>query len=638
MPSDGSRPPRRAPSGRAPARSGSGSGRSTGGGTRGSGAGKGRPDSPGRRPAARSSSPRTGGAAGGTRGTGRSGASRSGVRDQGSGSGRGGATSRSASARTSGRPADRSGRPDSRRDTSERPASRGGSATERGRTGSGTRSPGRTGGGATAGRTTGGRPGSGASRGRPPARTSGTGARPDAPRTRDRDRDWDSDRPRTRTTTSSSVRDAAERRRPNEEGSAPLPRGAKKWGNVARRGAREVTAQSAPEGGQRNTYFVDERTRRKDAPPPRRQAGWVRADGARKEWEDTEPLPSKAGGRGRAKRATGGDGVTSGSTKSGNGGAAGSAGAALAALSGKRTLPADVATEIRNAADVATAAHRERLVERAESAFGAFERGRFQDALRAIKPVADEAPSVPDVRELAGLAAYRVGRWREAVRHLQAFGLLGDSTEHLPILMDCQRALHKPKKVAELWTELRQRSPEPDVLAEGRIVAAASLADGGDLSGAIAMLSTAGATKALRNPSARQHPPVVPAGRPLRAGGRRAPGPRVLRTGGPGRSGRLRRGRPAARPRTPSAAPARRRGPRARRSWPSRLRRRPPRPQRRRQPDRPEAAGLRCPSGRGRQRRHGRRRRRGRGRRHCRRGRSRRWRQGWRSRRSRRRG
>ncbi len=69
--------------------------------------------------------------------------------------------------------------------------------------------------------------------------------------------------------------------------------------------------------------------------------------------------------------------------------------------------------------------------------------------------------------------------------------------------MDCQRALHKPKKVAELWSELRQSSPEPDVLAEGRIVAAASLADTGDLNGAIAMLATAGAAKALRNPSDR---------------------------------------------------------------------------------------------------------------------------------------
>ena len=69
--------------------------------------------------------------------------------------------------------------------------------------------------------------------------------------------------------------------------------------------------------------------------------------------------------------------------------------------------------------------------------------------------------------------------------------------------MDSQRALHKPNKVAELWTELRQSSPDPDVLAEGRIVAAASLAENGDLNGAIAMLATAGAAKTLRNPSDR---------------------------------------------------------------------------------------------------------------------------------------
>ena len=99
------------------------------------------------------------------------------------------------------------------------------------------------------------------------------------------------------------------------------------------------------------------------------------------------------------------------------------------------------------------------------------------------------------VRELAGLAAYRAGKWREATRHLQAHAALSDSSEHLPVLMDCQRALGKPKKVADLWTQLRQSSPEPDVLAEGRIVAAASLADTGDLQGAVSMLATAGASR-----------------------------------------------------------------------------------------------------------------------------------------------
>jgi tetratricopeptide (TPR) repeat protein len=168
-------------------------------------------------------------------------------------------------------------------------------------------------------------------------------------------------------------------------------------------------------------------------------------------------------------------------------------------------LPPEFAAAIRNAAadNGATQLHREHLVERAEDAYAAYERNRYQEAFRYIKPVADETPAVPAVRELAGFAAYRSGRWRDALRHLGAFGELSDATDHLPVMMDSQRALHKPKKVAELWNELRHSSPEPDVLAEGRIVAAASLADGGDLDGAIALLSTAGASKALRNPSGR---------------------------------------------------------------------------------------------------------------------------------------
>ena len=214
---------------------------------------------------------------------------------------------------------------------------------------------------------------------------------------------------------------------------------------------------------------------------------WKRDDGAR-EWEDDEPRP------GGAQAAAGPRGSSA---------ATASAAEAIAALTHKHALPPEIATEIRNAADVATARHREHLVDRAEAAYGAYERGRFQDAMRAIKPVADEAPGVAAVRELAGLAAYRCGRWRSAAGHLEAFGRLSDSAEHLPVLMDCQRALHKPKKVAALWAELRQSSPDPDVLAEGRIVAAASLADSGDLNGAIAMLANAGASKALRNPSER---------------------------------------------------------------------------------------------------------------------------------------
>ena len=46
-------------------------------------------------------------------------------------------------------------------------------------------------------------------------------------------------------------------------------------------------------------------------------------------------------------------------------------------------------------------------------------------------------------------------------RHLEAFGRLSDSAEHLPVLMDCQRALHKPKKVAALWASSGRARPIP---------------------------------------------------------------------------------------------------------------------------------------------------------------------------------
>ena len=228
---------------------------------------------------------------------------------------------------------------------------------------------------------------------------------------------------------------------------------------MARRGAHEVSRRAADERG---GDALDERERRRGAPRPKPAAQWTRDDGAR-EWEDTEAGARRAKGKGRRPSP---DADADAGT--------GSATEAIAALSQRHALPPEIATDIRNAADIATARHREHLVDRAESAYGAYERGRFQDALRAIKPVADEAPGVAPVRELAGLAAYRCGRWRSAATHLEAYGRLSDSAEHLPVLMDCQRALHKPKKVAALWAELRQSSPDPDVLAEGRIVAAAS--------------------------------------------------------------------------------------------------------------------------------------------------------------------
>lgn len=166
-------------------------------------------------------------------------------------------------------------------------------------------------------------------------------------------------------------------------------------------------------------------------------------------------------------------------------------------------LPEEVATAIRRAAEGATAHRREVLVAKAADALAAYGRGRYQDAARLAKQVAEEAPAVAAVRELAGLGAYRAGRWREAARQLQAYGELTGDLEHVPVLMDCQRALGRPARVADLWASLRAQSPGPDVLAEARIVAAGNLADRGDLDGAVSLLASAGARRSLRNPSAR---------------------------------------------------------------------------------------------------------------------------------------
>jgi len=168
-----------------------------------------------------------------------------------------------------------------------------------------------------------------------------------------------------------------------------------------------------------------------------------------------------------------------------------------------RPLPPEVAAEIRRALDPSTAHHKEVMVAKMEDAVAAYDRGRYPEAAKLGKQVANEAPMVPAVRELVGLAAYRAGRWREAIRQLDAFDALTDGVDHIPALMDSHRALGKPRKVATLWTELRQRSPEPEVLAEARMVAAGSLADRGDLDGAISLLAAAGAAKALRNPADR---------------------------------------------------------------------------------------------------------------------------------------
>ena len=117
-----------------------------------------------------------------------------------------------------------------------------------------------------------------------------------------------------------------------------------------------------------------------------------------------------------------------------------------------------------------------------------FAEDRFSDARKSLRPVVEEVPDLPEGRELMGLCQYRLGRWREAIKELEAFRDLTGSAEQNPVLADCYRAVGRHARVAELWEELREASPSAELVTEGRIVAAGSLADQRELGAAIVLL------------------------------------------------------------------------------------------------------------------------------------------------------
>jgi tetratricopeptide (TPR) repeat protein len=131
------------------------------------------------------------------------------------------------------------------------------------------------------------------------------------------------------------------------------------------------------------------------------------------------------------------------------------------------------------------------VVGRLAAAASAYEADRYSEAAAALRPLASRYPASPTIRELYGLTLYRQGRWSAAIRELDAYGRLTGSFDQYPVLADCHRALGHHRVVDELWEQLRDASPNGALVAEGRLVAAGSLADRGDLHAAIRLLRRA---------------------------------------------------------------------------------------------------------------------------------------------------
>lgn len=132
----------------------------------------------------------------------------------------------------------------------------------------------------------------------------------------------------------------------------------------------------------------------------------------------------------------------------------------------------------------------ERMISRLGQAQDALDHDRLDEARRVIMPIVKAVPGVAAVHEVSGLIGYRLGRFRDAVRDLEAAAALKPNIDLLPVLADSYRALRRWTEVDRVWLAIREASPAQGILAEGRIVAASSLADRGDLAGAISTMGS----------------------------------------------------------------------------------------------------------------------------------------------------
>jgi tetratricopeptide (TPR) repeat protein len=292
------------------------------------------------------------------------------------------------------------------------------------------------------------------------------------------------------------------------------------WGGVARRGGARVTEEGSASAAWRAANEAAREDRRvrpgseghDDAPaeaaepePRWEPEQWIDEGEVRDEAEDAvrrgrapatrRPRPARSGrgsGGGRSDRPDSGsaggrdrgDAVAPALPAALSGGDdpdVAAAGYEIAGADREATLD----EELRSALGASRAA---RAQQRMRDAGEAFRRGRYEEARRVLRPLAESAPRAAALRELYGLTLYRLGRWKPAVAELEAFRTLTGSVEQHPVLADSYRALRRYDEVEHLWDELSTASPSSELVAEGRIVAAGALADQGRLDEALKLL------------------------------------------------------------------------------------------------------------------------------------------------------
>ena len=139
-------------------------------------------------------------------------------------------------------------------------------------------------------------------------------------------------------------------------------------------------------------------------------------------------------------------------------------------------------------------------VEAFDRARDLLERGRDGAAVQAAVEARALVPRSGAARELLGLALYRTGRYRDALRELQAYRRITGRQDQNHLMADCYRATGAPEKAVPLVQEAMRSRIGEEARAESAVVGAAALADLGRYTEAIGLLRSVATNPKLARP------------------------------------------------------------------------------------------------------------------------------------------
>lgn len=97
---------------------------------------------------------------------------------------------------------------------------------------------------------------------------------------------------------------------------------------------------------------------------------------------------------------------------------------------------------------------------------------------------------VAGVREAAGIVAYHLGQYAEALRELRTHRRISGSDDNLPLIADAERGRGRPQKALEIFAEATEEKLGHDLFTELLMVAAGAHMDKGEVKEARALLET----------------------------------------------------------------------------------------------------------------------------------------------------